>query len=735
MTRINSEWTDPKTTRLDFIIVGAGAGGAPLAARLVERGFQVLVVEMGPKKPNPLPGTVVDCTDVPLLHSETTEDKRHSLRYFVDHFSGENEDRNPRRHQNDPEEHKAINPHDEEGVFYPRGQGIGGCTIHNAMVTICGPSEDWDEIAEQMRDPSWRGERMRAYFERIERCNYDRSPLWARLFGWLTNAMQWKNGRHGHDGWLQTSLADLRLLYNEKKFLKIVAAAAFATLDTGIESLARLKSRQLAELDPNHWETMRRSQEGLAQIPSAITLHGERSSPRERLLLAQVENPDKLHTLTGTFVTEILFKGRKGGEPIEACGVQVLEQEHVYQADAQPVKPVAGWKDKLESLYCKREVILCGGSFNTPQLLMLSGIGPANHLKDNEIVVIQDMAAVGQYMQDRYEVPIIATVSDRFRSLDSLSLTSTVDDPVLRQWRENRGQSQGANVYATNGGLIGVFKRSRQETKVPDLFMFALAGNFEGYKVGWSKPATLAPDDNDPNQNGAADHKRKLTWLILKARSRNKTGTVRLRDSDPFRRPKIDFNIFPENKDKNKDVQAIYEGVQFVTEMLDKGKKDGLIESYELPHVDARAMAEDVDDALRKRLVEKWIKDVAWGHHACGTCRIGDDAKDSVIDQRFRVHGVKGLRIVDASIFAKIPGYFIVTNVYMISEKAADVISEDHSDHFAKITDNQTVQDNLQRSPIFQSNVESRERNDFPVEMEDCEAKLIKERRKVAGCG
>ena len=134
MTAINPLWKDPDKSPIDFIVVGGGAGGAPLAARLAERGFQVLMIEMGPKKPPREQDSCIDPTEVPLLHGETTEDKRHSLRYFVNHFSGVREERNPRRHQ--PSELDRENAKDEEGVFYPRAQGIGGCTIHNAMITI-----------------------------------------------------------------------------------------------------------------------------------------------------------------------------------------------------------------------------------------------------------------------------------------------------------------------------------------------------------------------------------------------------------------------------------------------------------------------------------------------------------------------------------------------------------------------------------------------------------------------
>src|SRR5262249_38901309 len=123
----------------------------------------------------------------------------------------------------------------------------------------------------------------------------------------------------------------------------------------------------------------------------------------------------------------------------------------------------------------RREVILCGGAFNTPQLLMLSGIGPADHLGQLGIPVRVGLPGVGANLQDRYEVPVVATVTDRFSSLDGLTMSSTDPDPQLRRWLATAGQrASRRGPYATNGGLVGIFKRSVQEDAAPDLFIFAL---------------------------------------------------------------------------------------------------------------------------------------------------------------------------------------------------------------------------------------------------------------------
>src|SRR5262249_54299392 len=108
-----------------------------------------------------------------------------------------------------------------------------------------------------------------------------------------------------------------------------------------------------------------------------------------------------------------------------------------------------------------------------------------------------DLPGVGQNLQDRYEVPIVAKVNGAFHSLAGLATTShgkvAEGDPHLKQWAENAGKSAAKRgLYATNGGLVGIFKRSSQEDAIPDLFIFALAGNFRGYHVGYSKPAAFA---------------------------------------------------------------------------------------------------------------------------------------------------------------------------------------------------------------------------------------------------
>ena len=451
------------------------------------------------------------------------------------------------------------------------------------------------------------------------------------------------------------------------------------------------------------------------------------------MLGAEQQFPDRLKILSEACVTEVLLeKGSQqelDGSKAErkAIGVRVYPNAHVYEADplAAPMKD-DDWRSMQTNIYCNREVILCGGAFNTPQLLMLSGIGDSQELAEHEIESQVDLPGVGKNLQDRYEVPVVAKLTDRFRSLDTLALTSlrpdADNDEELQRWRNQAGNVNAPpNLCGSNGGLFAIIARSRQESTIPDLFLFGLAGRFTGYAPGYSKPSVLQPGPSSgKDPAAAADHKRHLTWLVLKARTKNNRGYVRLRDRNPFRRPEINFRSFPELgsdehlEGKSSDLDAIHEGVQTIKEILETGKKKGTIEDYELPELDKFGGDE-----------HRWIKHVAWGHHACGTCRIGSSSdKNAVLDSRFRVRGVEGLRVVDASVFPRIYGYFIVTNIYMISEKAADVLCEDHADASGTGT---------ARDPVLPSSRCHERRREYPAAFEVAEAELIRQRRQKSG--
>jgi choline dehydrogenase len=302
-----------------------------------------------------------------------------------------------------------------------------------------------------------------------------------------------------------------------------------------------------------------------------------------------------------------------------------------------------------------REVILCGGAFNTPQLLMLSGIGPQAELARHGIATRIDLPGVGRNLQDRYEVGVVARASAPFRLLKDASFKGRKrpgdpdPDRVFKEWRE-----EGEGIYATNGAVLGVVMRSstRKRRDPPDLYLFGVPGPFEGYRIGYAEAGVAAKD--------------RFTWCVLKGHTDNTSGYVKLRSSDPFATPEIHFKYFEESEqpDQN-DVQSVVDGVEFALKMYDRLKRQGVV-------------AEVLDPAPGADL-HQFVRDRAWGHHASCTCKIGAEGdRRAVLDQDFRVRGASNLRVVDASVFPRIPGLFILTSIYMVSEKASDVLIAQH---------------------------------------------------------
>jgi choline dehydrogenase len=397
----------------------------------------------------------------------------------------------------------------------------------------------------------------------------------------------------------------------------------------------------LTRFDPNDLRNNVDGPEGVAFTPLAVA-DGKRNGPREFLLRTREQYPDKLVIQLRALVTKVLFDGTT------ATGVEFREGRHLYEADPQHQSELPYATRQARA---KREVILAAGAFNTPQILMLSGIGPKKELDNLGIPVLVDSPGVGQNLQDRYEVGVVTEFPNAFELLKGATFQppgpEEPEDPFFKTWLTGQG------LYTSNGTLIGIIKRSAPERKEPDLYIFGLPGFFRGYEPGYS--------------NEFVKFGNRFTWAILKAYTNNTAGKVSLLSADPMVRPRIEFHYFSEGNDTTGgDLDAVVNGVEFVRAM---NKSLGTSEVAEL----VPGPRGDSPEKLRQ-----FIKDEAWGHHASCTAKIGaDNDPMAVLDSRFRVRGTKGLRVVDASVFPRIPGFFIVASIYMISEKAFDVIRED----------------------------------------------------------
>jgi choline dehydrogenase len=618
----------------EYVVVGSGAGGGTVAARLAERGHRVLLLEAGGDE---TPWNY----RVPVFHGLATEDEEMRLDHFVRHYADE------ARQERDPKylvERRAG----RRGVYYPRARTLGGCTAHYAMIIVRPHDSDWRAIRDATGDASWAPAAMNAYFRRVERCLYRRDSA----------------GGHGHDGWLPTRFADVFDFVSEA-----IHAHDFSIGRIAVKSLrAKLgrlpfcpwdrpffgRDRAHARVDPNDLRVLERQGVGVISVPTAIGENGHRAGTRERIQ-AVARETGRLEVRTHCHVTGLVFDER---DHRHVVGVRYRPGPRLYRAERDPGR-VGLPSGPEQEVRASREVVLSGGAFITPQLLMLSGIGPADELARHRIPLRVELPGVGRNLQDRYEVGIVGQVERPFALFGDATFRGPgpgqEGDRLFRAWH-----AEGKGLYATNGAVLGFLARSSvADYNEPDLFIFGVPGAFTGYYTGWSRDAVAAPHD-------------KWTWLLLKAHARFR-GRVTLRSRDPFDPPEVDFGYFERGGDgaltlaAQRDLVAMREGVQMVNALLDTSPELRLHPEI-MRGVDLRS-TEGID---------RFVQDTAWGHHASCTCKIGgDDDREAVLDAAFRVRGVSGLRVVDASVFPRIPGFFIVMPIYMVAEKAADAILAD----------------------------------------------------------
>ncbi|MGA8326944.1 MAG: GMC family oxidoreductase [Candidatus Cybelea sp.] len=597
----------------DYVVVGTGAGGGTVAARLAERGARVMVLEAG-SDPRALDGgdparPDVNCLpcdyDVPAFHALACENDALKWDFYVSHYAES----------------------DRPGILYPRAGALGGCTAHNAMIFVYPHNEDWQAIADSTGDPSWRPANMRRYFQRIERCTYRPDQRLLDLFGINPS-------RHGFGGWLPTELPRLSpqdsLDVIEPLWIEIARA-----LELDPDKIQKVRWFSEAGLDANDWRLVAANSTGLRTAPLTTAGHA-RTGTRERLLDVQRRVGDRLNLQLNSLATKVLLDDQN-----RALGVEYLRGRSLYRAGGETPTEVGSPQRAM----ARREVILSGGAFNTPQLLMLSGIGPPEHLRALGIDVRVALDGVGSNLQDRYEIGVVNRLQKEWPFFRGATFSPS--DSQFAQWSAR----DSSGVYTTNGAAFSIAQSSSVAQGAPDLFCMLLLADFKGYYPGFSLDIT--------------GHLNYMTWVVLKAHTRNRAGTVRLRSRDPRDPPNIAFNYFMQGGDA--DLQAMIEGVRYVRDLGKTLRARGIItEETPGPQV-------DTDEELGE-----FIKTNAWGHHASCTCAIGDPREGGVITGDFRVHGVQGLRVVDASVFPRIPGFFIASATYMIAEKAADVIEAAH---------------------------------------------------------
>ena len=602
----------------DYVVVGSGAGGGTLAARLAESRKRVLVLEAGAD-----PGTIggddlPQNYDVPAFHPFASEDPQLSWNFFVDHYA----DRE--RQRQDPKwrekwHGRAVGG---DGILYPRACALGGCTAHNAMIFVRPDDADWDHIASLTQDSSWAAARMRRHFRQLEDCRHRPPWRWLRWLGINLTG-------HGFGGWLQTERAWPAAVTTDPELMRVLLKSIHAALEGEADLEAKIASLFARHKDPNDFRGKR---EGLCYTPTS-TRDFKRVGARERLLSVREKLPDYLHIEMNALATRVVLDEDK-----RAVAVEYLKGERLYAAHTS-VSTSAG---EPRTATVRGEVILAGGAFNTPQLLMLSGIGDPAALARWTIPVQVSLPGVGKNLQDRYEVGVVNRMRQPWEAMRGARFMK--GDRLYEEWLRCRAGS----MYGSNGAAISVIHRSSPRAP-PDLFCMALLARFEGYFPGYSQHIRDNPDY--------------LTWCILKAHTQNRAGEVTLRSKNPRDTPQVNFNYFT-GDGADEDLQSVVEGIKFVRKMTAVLRNRGVIAEETSP---GDALTDDAG-------LREFVRTRAWGHHASCSCAIGPRESGGVLNSRFEVHGTRGLRVVDASVFPRIPGFFVASAVYMIAEKAAETL-------------------------------------------------------------
>ncbi len=346
------------------------------------------------------------------------------------------------------------------------------------------------------------------------------------------------------------------------------------------------------------------------------TAGGRRASTAQ----AYLRKARKLATLrieTGAMATRIVMEGKR------ATGIEYMQKGKTRTARAA-------------------EVILCGGAINSPQLLMLSGIGPAEHLRETGIDVVYDAAHVGQNLMDHLG-------SDHLFRTSQPSLNQ-----VLRPWwgKALAGLQyvvtrQGPLAMSLNQG--GGFIRLADGDGPPDTQLYFSPLSYSSAPTG--KRPLMSPDPFPAVRIG---------FNPCKPTSR---GSVTLRSSDPMTPPVMCGGYLATDHDR----KLMIAGTREVRRIVSMSALQGVIETELDPGPDCTTDDEILDFARR----EAWTV-----FHQCGTCRMGQDAATSVVDPQLRVHGIAGLRVADASIFPTIPTGNTNAPAVMVGERAFDLISQ-----------------------------------------------------------